>query len=393
MEQVKMEKLMRSGTPVLSALLIEDNDDDVGLISEMLADASGVRFELTCTDRVGKACAHLEKSKFDIILMDLGVPDSEGIESFRKIYAQAEATPIVVFTIYDDETKGIDAVREGAQDYLVKGKVDGELLVRSIRYAIERKRSEMEIRAYAAKLEKVNEELQEFAFVASHDLQEPLRKIQAFGERLKLKYEASLGEDGRDFLERMQKAASRMETLIQDLLKYSRVATRTKPFVKINLLEPIKQALSNLERSVEETGGRVFIEELPSIDMDKGQMCQLFQNIIGNALKYHRPGVSPIIKIYPTPCDEGLCCIAVEDNGIGFDEKHAERIFRPFQRLHGRSSYEGTGMGLAICRRIAERHGGSITVSSTIGKGSVFTVILPVSRPRTEGAGEITAEN
>lgn len=386
-----MEKLMQSENPVLSALLIEDNDDDVGLISEILADASGAGFELTCADRIGKACAHLEKSKFDIILMDLGLPDSDGIESFRKIYAQAEATPIVVFTIYDDETNGTNAVREGAQDYLVKGKVDGELLVRSIRYAIERKRSEMEIRAYAAKLEKANEELQEFAFVASHDLQEPLRKIQAFGERLKLKYEASLGEDGRDYLGRMQKAASRMEILIQDLLKYSRVATRTKPFARINLLEPIKQALSNLERSMEETGGRVFIEELPSIDMDKGQMCQLFQNIIGNALKYHRPGENPIIRIYPTPCDKGLCCIAVEDNGIGFDEKHAERIFRPFQRLHGRSSYEGTGMGLAICRKIAERHGGSITVSSAVGRGSIFTVILPVSQPRTEGAGEITA--
>jgi signal transduction histidine kinase len=391
MEQAKMKKLMQSENPVLSALLIEDNDDDVGLISEMLADAPGVRFELTCTDRVGKACAHLRKNKFDIILMDLGLPDSDGIESFRKIHAQVEATPIVVFTICDDETKGINAVREGAQDYLVKGKVDGELLVRSICYAIERKRSEMEIRAYAEKLEKANEELQEFAFVASHDLQEPLRKVQAFGERLKLKYEASLGEDGRDFLERMQKAASRMETLIQDLLKYSRVATRTKPFVRLNLLEPIKQALSNLERSVEETGGRLVIEDLPSIDMDKGQMCQLFQNIIGNALKYHRPEEHPIIKIYPAPCDRGLCCIAVEDNGIGFDEKHAERIFRPFQRLHGRSSYEGTGMGLAICRRIAERHGGSITVNSTIGKGSVFTVILPVSQPRIERAEEITA--
>jgi signal transduction histidine kinase len=391
MEQEKMEKLMQSETPVLSALLIEDNDDDVGLISEMLADASGVRFELTCTDRAGKACAHLEKSKFDIILMDLGLPDGDGIESFRKIHALVEGTPVVVFTIYDDETTGINAVRAGAQDYLVKGKVDGELLVRSIRYAVERKRSEMEIRAYAAKLEKANEELQEFAFVASHDLQEPLRKIQAFGERLKLKYGASLGEDGREFLERMQKAASRMETLIQDLLKYSRVATRTKPFVRLNLLEPIKQALSNLERSVEETGGRIVIEELPSIDMDKGQMCQLFQNIIGNALKYHRPEERPIIKIYPTPCNKGLCCIAVEDNGIGFDEKHAERIFRPFQRLHGRSSYEGTGMGLAICRKIAERHGGSIAVSSTIGKGSIFTVILPVSQQRTEGAGEITA--
>jgi signal transduction histidine kinase len=391
MEQAKMKKLMQSENPVLSALLIEDNDDDVGLISEMLADAPGVRFELTCTDRVGKACAHLRKNKFDIILMDLGLPDSDGIESFRKIHAQVEATPIVVFTICDDETKGINAVREGAQDYLVKGKVDGELLVRSICYAIERKRSEMEIRAYAEKLEKANEELQEFAFVASHDLQEPLRKVQAFGERLKLKYEASLGEDGRDFLERMQKAARRMETLIQDLLKYSRVATRTKPFVRLNLLEPIKQALSNLERSVEETGGRLFIEDLPSIDMDKGQMCQLFQNIIGNALKYHRPEEHPIIKIYPAPCDRGLCCIAVEDNGIGFDEKHAERIFRPFQRLHGRSSYEGTGMGLAICRRIAERHGGSITVNSTIGKGSVFTVILPVSQPRIERAEEITA--
>ncbi len=214
-------------------------------------------------------------------------------------------------------------------------------------------------------LARSNKELQQFAFVASHDLQEPLRKIKTFGDRLKSTCGHTLTEQGRDYLERMQNAASRMQTLIEDLLTLSRVTTRAQPFVSVNLTKIAQEVLSDLEIYVQQTGANVEIKELPTIKADPLQMRQLLQNLIGNALKFHRPQTPPVIKIYGTILNNqadntlvnsGFCQIIVEDNGIGFEEKYIDRIFNVFQRLHSSIEYEGTGIGLAICRKIAERH-------------------------------------
>ncbi|MFQ5857551.1 MAG: ATP-binding protein [Anaerolineae bacterium] len=258
----------------------------------------------------------------------------------------------------------------------------------------ERKRAEEELKTFAAKLERSNRELQDFASVASHDLQEPLRKIQAFGDRLKAKCGEALSDEGRDYLERMQNAAGRMQTLINDLLTFSRVTTQAQPFVPVDLAGMAREVVSDLEMRIEQVGGRVDVGELPTIDADPTQMRQLLQNLIGNALKFHRQEEMPVVKIRGKllngqerrpaggcPVDE-LCQIIVEDNGIGFDEKYLDRIFTPFQRLHGRSAYEGAGIGLAICRKIAERHGGSITAKSTPGQGATFIVTLPVKQAK-----------
>lgn len=247
-------------------------------------------------------------------------------------------------------------------------------------------------------LARSNAELQQFASIASHDLQEPLRKIQAFGDRLKEKCGEALTEQGRDYLERMQNAAQRMQTLITDLLTVSRLTTKAQPFVAVNLAQVAQEVLSDLELRIQQTNGLVFVGELPTIDADPVQMRQLLQNLISNALKFHREDEPPIIKIYSQliidqerrPVEKSavaeLCQIIVEDNGIGFDEKYLDRIFNIFQRLHNRSEYEGTGIGLAICRKIAERHGGNLTAESTPGRGATFIVKLPIKQPRGENA-------
>ena len=243
----------------------------------------------------------------------------------------------------------------------------------------QRKNDEQELHANAIRLEQSNRELQDFAFVASHDLQEPLRKIQAFGDRLKTKYGAALDETGLDYLARMQNAAARMQVLINDLLSFSRISSKAKPFEQVDLQEVANAVVSDLEIRIEQTGARVDIDPLPIIDADPTQMRQLIQNLLSNALKFQQADVKPHIKITAERVknDAGLCEIIVSDNGIGFEEKYLDRIFTLFQRLHGRSEYEGTGVGLAVCRKIVERHGGQITAQSAPQQGAKFIISLP----------------
>jgi PAS domain S-box-containing protein len=231
---------------------------------------------------------------------------------------------------------------------------------------------------YAAKLERLNEELQEFAFVASHDLQEPLRKIQTFGNMLAKNHQEDLGEQGKDYLTRITRAAKRMSDLLRSLLDYSRIATHPSPFEPVNLEELAWEAVSDLELAIQKVGGSVDIGELPVIEADAAQFRQLVQNLVANSMKYCRDCEKPVVKIYGHTSGT-TCTILFEDNGIGFEEEYVDRIFRPFQQLHGRSAgYEGTGMGLAICRKIVERHEGSITAKSTPGQGTTFIVQLPM---------------
>jgi PAS domain S-box-containing protein len=248
----------------------------------------------------------------------------------------------------------------------------------SIRYEItSRKVAEEQLIHYADKLEASNRELQDFASVAAHDLQEPLRKIQAFSDRLKSKYRDLLGDDGKDYLDRMLSSAKRMQTLIDDLLSYSRITTKAQPFVATNLNQVLQEVLSDLEVRIENTHGKIHSTPLPTIDADPSQMRQLLQNILSNALKFHKPGTPPEIQILAEVKAQS-CEIKIQDNGIGFDEKYLDRIFTIFQRLHGKSQYEGTGVGLAIVRRIVERHHGHVTAKSALGHGTSFIITLPV---------------
>ena len=240
----------------------------------------------------------------------------------------------------------------------------------------ERKKAESKIEQYAKALERSNNALQEFASIASHDLQEPPRKIITFGNQLK-HIPGNSDKRSEDYLNRMQQTAARMQTLILDLLRYSQVHTEAKPPRQINLRNIVDEVIEILEKRISETRGTIIIDSLPALHAQDFQMRELFQNLIGNALKYHREGVYPVIKIKSCQMENQHWKITVEDNGIGFDEKHKNKIFSPFHRLHGRSAYEGTGMGLAICKKIVDRHRGTITAQSTPEKGSTFIIILP----------------
>jgi signal transduction histidine kinase len=251
----------------------------------------------------------------------------------------------------------------------------------------------------ATELARSNEELEQFSSVASHDLQEPLRKIRMFGDRLRNRLGSSLEDEPAADLERMRNAAERMQRLINDLLDYSRVTHRGKEFKRTDIGQLTREVISDLEARVVELGAQIDVGDMPVIDADPTQMRQLIQNLIGNALKFHREGVPPVVRIsseliaghaprFPgEAATVDRCLITVEDNGIGFDGKHAERVFTAFERLHSRSAYEGTGIGLSIARKIAWRHGGHITASGEPGRGATFTVTLPVQQPNGENGG------
>ncbi len=262
----------------------------------------------------------------------------------------------------------------------------------------ERRQAEETLERQTQELSRSNSELEQFAYVASHDLQEPLRKIQAFGDRLAETSGDLLNDRALDYLNRMQDASGRMKVLITDLLTLSRVTSKGQPFVQVDLHKVAQEVVSDLEPWMEQENARVDFSDLQVIDADPTQIRQLLQNLVSNAIKFHRKEVSPLIKIScerltsQELCSDGasqtdeFCQLMVEDNGIGFEERYLDRIFTVFQRLHGRGEYGGTGIGLAICQKIVQRHGGSITARSRPGEGSTFIVILPVKHAVTEVA-------
>lgn len=261
---------------------------------------------------------------------------------------------------------------------------------------LEQERQALALEAANRELRRSNENLQSFAYVASHDLQEPLRKIQSFGSLLLQQYAPQLDDEGQRHLGRMQAAASRMSLLIKDLLTFSRLATQQAPFHTVNLSELVVQVLDDLEVAVREAGAQVNLSELPTVMGDPGQLRQLFQNLLSNAIKFHQPGLPPVVGITSrsvhdgdlpadvhqtlvagTSCRRAYYEISVSDNGIGFDNKYRDRIFGVFQRLHGKDRYSGTGVGLSITRRVTENHGGTIVADGQPGAGALFRVYLP----------------
>ncbi len=255
----------------------------------------------------------------------------------------------------------------------------------------ERRRAERELHRALKELARSNQELEQFAYVASHDLQEPLRKVRAFGDRLAKRATDGLDERSLDYLQRMQNAAGRMQALIDALLSYSRVSSRARPFEPVVLEDILAGVVCDLEARVEATDATIEVGPLPKLQADPTQMRQLFQNLVSNALKFHHPDRPPRLELRAEPAPDapgtgGGWRITLQDNGIGFEAGQAERIFEPFHRLHARSAYQGTGIGLAICAKIVQRHGGTLTASGNPGEGASFEILLPTTPPSGDQA-------
>jgi len=252
---------------------------------------------------------------------------------------------------------------------------DGVLITTAIRDISERKIAEASLLEKVRELNRSNEELAQFAYIASHDLQEPLRMVASYTQLLAKRYKGKLDADADEFIAFAVDGANRMQRLILDLLAYSRVATKGRELLKTSSEISLHLALRNLGGAIQESGALVTHDPLPDVLADETQLIQLFQNLIGNAIKYQNPGI-PKVHVTATRNGDTKWMFSVNDNGMGIDPQYFERIFGMFQRLHGREDFAGTGIGLAICKKIVERHGGNIQVESILGQGSTFRFAL-----------------
>jgi PAS domain S-box-containing protein len=267
--------------------------------------------------------------------------------------------------------------------------LNGSMLV--LRDVTERRLAQERVTQTARELERSNRELTEFAAVASHDLRAPLRSVTSFVSLIEEDYGDAFTDEGRTYLSRIKAAVARMTGLIDGLLELARVRAKGEPFVPVALGDVAQEVVADLTHGLAESGGTVVIGPLPTVEADRLQMRQLLQNLIGNAIKFRRPGVAPRVEVTAGPAPRGeaedvVWELRVADNGIGLEPAHAEKIFKPFERLHGHASYEGSGLGLAVCARIVERHGGRIRAEGQPGVGTTLIATIPAAHRRREAA-------
>lgn len=356
-----------------SILLIDDEETILQGMAYLLEQEG---YEVSTAQSGEEGLEIFRKEEPHLVITDLMMEGIGGIEVLTQIKEISPKTMVMILTGYGEMESAIDALHFGASEYLFKPCKNSELLHR-VANCMEKLTLQWKVDQHALALERSNNDLKDFASIVAHDLQEPLRKIVTFGDMLKEKIVVT-DEQGCEFIERMQKSTVRMQNFINDLLDFSKVTTRAKPFEPTDYRVVICQVLEDLETRISQTGGVINLRDLPILDSDPFQIRQLFQNLIGNALKFHQEGVPPVININSQRgTDNKSWDITVEDNGIGFNEKYLSRIFLPFERLHGHSEFEGNGMGLAICQKIVARHGGTITAKSTPKKGSTIIITLP----------------
>lgn len=405
-------------------LLVDDREDNL-LAIETIFEPDGYRFVKANSGRQALKIL-LQEFDFALILMDVKMPNLNGFETASLIYERDKLKhiPIIFITAnnFGDENlyRGYQA---GAIDYIYKPikpevlrakvsvlidlyKKNRQLLAQEQRLVAINKSLEMEIKERKASEEKVkhlnrqlleniasleqaNKDLDRFAFMASHDLQEPLRKIRMFSDRLALKYNDLMDDDGRTNILRIHKAAERMQNLITDILTFSKISVDTPSFVDVDMNVLIDEVLVDLDEEIKTKNGQVMVEKLPTLSVNPSLIKPLFHNLIGNALKYSKKDAAPFVKISSETSSQlngklnnvanpKFCRIYIQDNGIGFDQKYAEEIFGMFKRLHHNSEFQGTGIGLALCKKIVEQHNGHISARSKVNEGSTFIISLPI---------------
>lgn len=369
----------------IRVLLIEDDSVDARAVCKMLSQTRGAMevrrglFAMTAVDTLAPALELLARETFGVILLDLQLPDSDGLQTLADVRAVATTTPIIVLTGFDDEGLALRAIQQGAQDYLTKDDLDPRMLVRTIRYAIERKRSEVQ-------LDRINRELDEFAYLASHDLKEPLRGIKAYCDILREDYGGKLDDAGQQRLVKLGDLCGRLENLIGDLLTYCRLGGVRPAATGIELGEIVDEVLETLGPSIERRGAKVRVEgRLPTVTGDPMLIGIAISNLVANGLKFNQHP-QPQVEIGCLPTAPPT--LFVRDNGIGIPPEHRESIFTIFRRLHGRHQYDGTGMGLSIVQKIVQSHGGRIWVQSQPGAGTTFYFTLAASDEKPADDGE-----
>jgi signal transduction histidine kinase len=375
-----------------TVLLVEDNPGDARLIRESLSAAVGGNFSLETADRLGTALRRLSAGGIDAILLDLALPDSKGRETFSKAKEQAPTVPIIVLTGLGDEALALRMVQEGAQDYVTKIDLNGKVLSRAIRYAIERERAEQQIRRFneeleqrvrerTAELEAANQELEAFSASVSHDLRGPLHVINGFAELMEETQGLALTPEGQKYVHHIHKAAQEMDGIIESLLRLSRLGRQQLQIRPASLNQITESILSDFQSEIQGRNIEWKIGELPELACDPGLVKQALTNLISNAVKYTRKREAAAIEIGQMTLN-GEDVMFVRDNGAGFDLKSAAKLFGAFQRLHRHDEFEGTGVGLATVRRIVQRHGGRIWADAEVDKGATFYFTLCPSNPR-----------
>ncbi len=399
--------------PKGTILVVDDTPDNLRILSSMLT-KRGYAVRKTLSGQM--ALTMCDSALPDLILLDIMMPDMDGYEVCQRLKASEKTrdVPVIFLSALDSALDKVKAFSAGGADYITKpfqiqevlARIANQLNIRQLQHQLAEKNARLELlneeltrsnaelkqlhdqtaeqnaqlQVLNLELTRSNAELEQFAYIASHDLQSPLQVIIGNAELLSRKYEAILGADAKRYIRELVKAGLRMRQLIQDLLSYSRVGSGTPKFALTDCQTLLEEVLANLRSEISSSGACITHSQMPKVMGNDTQLIQLFQNLIGNAIKFRHPSVTPQIEISAQVQNGGEWLLAVRDNGIGIDPQHFQRIFEAFQRLHSYDSYPGTGLGMAICKKIVERHGGRIWVESQLGVGTTIYFTIPALR-------------
>ena len=337
------------------------------------------------TQTAGEFTELVRKNFYDVILADYKLPNWNGMESVEVLRREGLDIPVILVSGALGELTAVECIKRGAADYVLKDHL--ARLPESVRRAIREKKLREDHRQSQEELARSNRDLEQFAYVASHDLQEPLRMVATYTQLLAERYQGKLDAEADKYIHYAVDGALRMQKLVQDLLAFSRVGRQGGARASTDCNAVLQAALQNLEAAIRESGACVEHDQLPVVIADRSQLVQVFQNLIGNAIKF-RGSEPPLIRV-GAKAQAKEWVFSVADNGIGIAAEHTESVFVIFRRLHARAEYPGNGIGLSICKKIIEQHGGRIWVESEVGRGSIFQFTLPNTATKRGGQTEL----